>query len=76
MTRNRVEKEKAATAVVRGLEERLPLPIQKALPGLRNFWLAGQWVEPGGGIPMVGLSGRNVVQLICHQDEKQRQSRA
>jgi phytoene dehydrogenase-like protein len=45
-------------------------PIRKTLPGLRNFWLAGHWVEPGGGIPMVAVSGRNVIQLICHHDKK------
>lgn len=39
--------------------------IPKTLPGLRNFWMAGQWVELGGGIPMVALSGRNVIQLIA-----------
>ncbi len=44
--------------------------MPKALPGLRNFWMAGQWVEPGGGIPMVALSGRNVIQLIAKQDRK------
>jgi hypothetical protein len=27
--------------------------------------MAGQWVEPGGGIPMAVLSGRQAVQLIC-----------
>ena len=44
--------------------------IPKTLPGLQNFWMAGQWVEPGGGIPMVALSGRNVIQLIVNQDRK------
>ncbi len=44
--------------------------IPKALPGLRNFWMAGQWVEIGGGIPMVALSGRNVIQLITKKDGK------
>ncbi len=42
--------------------------IPKTLPGLRNFWMAGQWVELGGGIPMVALSGRNVIQLIAKAD--------
>ena len=44
--------------------------IPKALPGLQNFWMAGQWVEPGGGVPMVALSGRNVIQLIAKKDRK------
>jgi phytoene dehydrogenase-like protein len=42
----------------------------KTLPGLQNFYLAGHWVEPGGGLPMVALSGRNVVQLICRRDKR------
>jgi phytoene dehydrogenase-like protein len=42
--------------------------IPKTLPGLRNFWMAGQWVEMGGGIPMVALSGRNVIQLIAKKE--------
>ncbi len=39
--------------------------MSKTLPGLKNFYMAGQWVEPGGGVPSVAMSGRNVVQLIC-----------
>ncbi len=46
------------------------MPMSQTLPGLRNFYLAGQWVAPGGGLPMVALSGRNAVQLICRRDKK------
>lgn len=44
--------------------------LRKTLPRLENFYLAGQWVEPGGTVPMVAMSGRGAVQLICHQDKK------
>jgi phytoene dehydrogenase-like protein len=44
--------------------------MNKTLPGLSNFYMAGQWVEPGGGLPMVAASGRNVIQLICKQDKR------
>ncbi|MBN2246465.1 MAG: NAD(P)/FAD-dependent oxidoreductase [Candidatus Aminicenantes bacterium] len=44
--------------------------ITKILPGLQNFWMAGQWVEPGGGVPMAALSGRNIIQLIVKKDKK------
>lgn len=44
--------------------------MKKTLPGLRNFYMAGQWVEPGGGIPSGLLSGRNVTQIICKKDGK------
>jgi phytoene dehydrogenase-like protein len=46
------------------------LRMKKTLPGLRNFYMSGQWVEPGGGVPTVALSGRNVIQLICKNDHK------
>lgn len=46
------------------------MPMSKTLAGLHNFFMAGQWVEPGGGIPMVALSGRNVIQLITKRDKK------
>jgi len=42
--------------------------VRKTLPGLRNFYLAGQWVEPGGSLPLPAMSGRNAIQMICHQD--------
>lgn len=45
--------------------------MDKILPGLGSFYMAGQWVEPGGGLPGVVPSGRNVIQLICRQDKKQ-----
>lgn len=40
--------------------------VRRTLPGLQGFYMAGHWVEPGGGLPSVALSGREVVQLICH----------
>ena len=39
--------------------------VRKTLPGLENFYMAGQWVEPGGGVPTAVLSGRQAVQLLC-----------
>jgi phytoene dehydrogenase-like protein len=48
------------------LDRRLPY----TLPGLKNFYMAGQWVETGGGLPPSALSGRYVTQLICARDKK------
>lgn len=45
-------------------------PLPKELPGLGNFYMIGQWVEPGGGLPPAALSGRNVAQIICKRDGK------
>jgi len=45
--------------------------VEKTLPGLNNFHMAGQWVEPGGGIPSAIFSGRNLVKRLCRQDGKE-----
>jgi phytoene dehydrogenase-like protein len=42
--------------------------IPKTLPGLEGLFMAGQWVEPGGMVPMAAVSGRNVIQMICSED--------
>jgi phytoene dehydrogenase-like protein len=44
--------------------------IRKTLPGLNNFYMIGQWVEPGGSVPIAAMSGRNVVQQICREDKR------
>jgi phytoene desaturase len=36
--------------------------LEHALPGLRNFYMIGQWTEPGGGIPVVIDAARRFVQ--------------
>jgi phytoene dehydrogenase-like protein len=46
------------------------LGISKTLPGLKNFYLVGQWVEPGGSLPLAACSGRNSIRMICHADKK------
>lgn len=44
--------------------------MKKTLPGLENFFMAGHWVEPGGGLPAVAMSGRNVIQIICKKEKR------
>ena len=48
----------------------LRTPLPKTLPGLQNFYMAGQWVMPGGGVPPCFYSGRHVIQLLCKRDRK------
>jgi phytoene dehydrogenase-like protein len=48
----------------------LGMRMSKTLPGLGNFYMTGQWVEPGGGVPNAAMSGRNVIQIICKRDKK------
>jgi phytoene dehydrogenase-like protein len=44
--------------------------MPRTLPGLRDFYLCGQWVEPGGRVPDVAMSGRNAIQLHCAADRR------
>jgi phytoene dehydrogenase-like protein len=44
--------------------------MDKTLPGLTNFYMCGQWVEPGGGLPTAAGSGRGLIRLLCKQDRK------
>ena len=44
--------------------------MKKTLPGLENFYMAGQWVEPGGGIPTAAISARALIKRLCKQDKK------
>jgi phytoene dehydrogenase-like protein len=39
----------------------------RTLPGLKNFYFVGQWVEPGGGVFPAALSARNLVQRLVFQ---------
>jgi phytoene dehydrogenase-like protein len=41
--------------------------IPYTLPRLKNFYMAGHWVVPGGGLPSAALAGRYVAHLICTQ---------
>ena len=45
--------------------------IKKELPHLANFYLIGQWVQPGGGVPNAFLSGRDLAQIICKKDHQE-----
>ena len=42
--------------------------VPRTLPGLDRFWMAGQWVAPGGGLPSGVMTARQVQQLICRAD--------
>lgn len=45
-------------------------PMRQTLPGLEKFYMCGQWVEPGGGLPTSVMSGRRLVQALCKEDQK------
>ncbi len=44
--------------------------LRKTLPGLENFYMIGQWVEPGGGLPTSAMSARGMIKKLCAQDQR------
>jgi len=44
--------------------------LKRTLPGLDNFFMAGQWVVPGGGVIPTLLSGKHAAMLLCGRDRK------
>ena len=44
--------------------------MPQTLPGLKNFYMCGQWVEPGGGLPTGVMSGRRLIKAVCKEDKK------
>jgi phytoene dehydrogenase-like protein len=50
--------------------ETMDKSMSRTLPGLGSFYMAGQWVFPGGGVPTALMSGRHVMQVICKKDRK------
>lgn len=44
--------------------------MRQSLPGLQNFYMCGQWVEPGGGLPTSIASGRRLIETLCKEDGK------
>lgn len=43
-------------------------PMSQSLPDLRNFYMCGQWVEPGGGLPTAVMSGHRLIKKLCKDD--------
>ena len=42
--------------------------INPSIPGLKKFYMAGQWLFPGGGLPPAGQSGKWAIQYICKEE--------
>ena len=43
-------------------------PLPNTLPGLDRFYMVGQWVMPGGGLPSGPLTARPAMKAICKRD--------
>lgn len=50
-------------------------PLPQTVPGLKNFYMCGQWVEPGGGLPTSIMSAKRLLKTICREDSKRFTSR-
>jgi len=44
---------------------------ERTLPGLKNFYMTGHWVQPGGGVPVVAKCSRDLIQILCCKDKKE-----
>ena len=49
------------------IEEIFGLNPKYTLPGLKNFFFAGQWATSAGALHLNAFSGKTVVQKICKQ---------
>jgi hypothetical protein len=49
------------------LREVFGLDQRYTLPGLKNFFMTGQWVTSAGSLFMNALSGKTAVQKICRE---------
>jgi phytoene dehydrogenase-like protein len=46
------------------------LRFPQKLTGLAGFYMAGQWVSPGGGLPGAALSARSAIKLLCKDERR------
>ncbi len=42
--------------------------LPEVLPGLAGFYMVGQWISPGGGLPSGLLTARSVSRRICREN--------
>lgn len=42
--------------------------LPRELPGLKDFYMTGQWLFPGGGVPMCMSQARRLVKALCQKD--------
>ena len=51
-------------------KENMMRTLDMQLPKLKNFYMAGQWLFPGGGLPPSAQTGKWTVQLICKKEKQ------
>jgi len=43
-------------------------PLPAVLPGLKDFYMVGQWISPGGGLPAGLMTGRAIARRIAKEN--------
>jgi phytoene dehydrogenase-like protein len=51
-------------------KENMMKSLDMTLPKLQNFYMAGQWLFPGGGLPPSAQTGKWAVQMICKKEKR------
>ena len=51
-------------------KENMMKSLKMTLPKLQNFYMAGQWLSPGGGLPPAAQTGKFAVMMICKKEKK------
>lgn len=51
-------------------KENMMKSLDMQLPKLKNFYMAGQWLFPGGGLPPSAQTGKWNIQLICKKEKQ------
>jgi phytoene dehydrogenase-like protein len=49
-------------------KENMMKSLDMQLPGLKNFYMVGQWLFPGGGLPPSAQTGKWAIDLICKKE--------
>ena len=49
--------------------EATKLKLPTHFKNLKHFYMCGHWVTLGGGMPPAAYSGRDAIQLICHNEK-------
>lgn len=50
-------------------KENMMKSLDMQLPKLKNFYMAGQWLFPGGGLPPSAQTGKWAIQMICKKEK-------
>ncbi|OHD67303.1 MAG: hypothetical protein A2W19_02535 [Spirochaetes bacterium RBG_16_49_21] len=46
------------------------ITLPQSLPGLSNFFMAGHWISPGGGLPSGVMTARSAVRKMCRSEKR------